>query len=256
MKIINIYPKQILLLIFPLFLTFSSAQEDDPLGLSANAALQKIQAQYGQYFADKIVEIRGFRGQSQPREWTVVVNDERSQLRLRSVRVSIEKTINEGESTKFYPNNLPTGFASSDKIKIDSTKAFQVLIKEARAAKIGFDYVDYKLRSLEFGDEPIWVLSAMKGKGILLGQVVMSAYDANLFRTVWYYRGDRGYIKVVDSALDGIKKNQLNDEALSVPGGDNQVSPKTNTGEASQSNQSNSSGLGTEEAEVKPIRPN
>ena len=256
MKILNIYKKHIPLIIIPLVLTLSSAQEDDPLGLSSNTALQKLNSQYGQYFADKIVEMRGLRGQSQPREWTVVVNDERSQLRLRTVRVSVEKSINEGESSKFYPNNLPTGFASSDKIKIDSTKAFQVLIKEARAAKIGFDYVDYKLRSLEFGDEPIWVLSAMNGKGILLGQVVMSAYDANIFRTVWYYRGDRGYMKVVDSALDGIRKKQLTDEALSSPVSSDQVNPKTNTGEVLQPNQSDSSNLGTEEAEVKPIRPN
>ena len=88
MKILNIYKKHIPLIIIPLVLTLSSAQEEDPLGLSANTALQKINSQYGQYFADKIVEMRGLRGQSQPREWTVVVNDERSQLRLRTVRVS------------------------------------------------------------------------------------------------------------------------------------------------------------------------
>ena len=105
MKILNIYQKHIFLIIFPLVLTLSSAQEDDPLGLSSNTALQKINSQYGQYFADKIVEMRGLRGQSQPREWTVVVNDERSQLRLRTVRVSVEKSINEGESSKFYPRS-------------------------------------------------------------------------------------------------------------------------------------------------------
>ena len=62
MKILNIYKKHIPLIIIPLVLTLSSAQEDDPLGLSSNTALQKLNSQYGQYFADKIVEMRGLMG--------------------------------------------------------------------------------------------------------------------------------------------------------------------------------------------------
>ena len=178
--------------------TVSMAQEDDPLGLSSSTVLKKIYTQYGQYFADKIVELRGVKGQSQPREWKIVVHDERSQRRLRTVIISGDRIRDEGETLNYYPDNLPIGFASSAKIKIDSVKAFNILIKEARAARIGFNYVDYKLRSLEFGDEPVWALSAMSEKGILLGQVILSAFDANVFRTVWYYRGSKGYVKIVD----------------------------------------------------------
>ena len=166
--------------------TVSMAQEDDPLGLSSSTVLKRIYSQYGQYFADKIVELRGVKGQSQPKEWKIVVHDERSQRRLRTVIISGDRIRDEGETLNYYPDSLPIGFASSAKIKIDSVKAFNVLIKEARAAKIGFNYVDYKLRSLEFGDEPVWVLSAMSAKGILMGQVILSAFDANIFRTVWY----------------------------------------------------------------------
>ncbi|MDP6860151.1 MAG: hypothetical protein QF426_10040, partial [Verrucomicrobiales bacterium] len=160
--------------------TTSMAQEDDPLGLSSSTVLKRIYSQYGQYFADKIVELRGVKGQSQPREWKIVVHDERSQRRLRTVIVSGDRIRDEGETLDYYPDNLPIGFASSAKIKIDSVKAFNILIREARAARIGFNYVDYKLRSLEFGDEPVWVLSAMSAKGILLGQVILSAFDANV----------------------------------------------------------------------------
>lgn len=255
-------PKTIYLIIFTIILAFSNAQEDDPLGVSSSKALQRVQLQFGEYFADKVVEMRGIQDRSlrkewtQPREWTIVVNDERSQFRLRTVRVDAEKSINEGESSKFYPENLPIGFASSKKIKIDSTKAFEILIKEARAARIGFDYVNYKLRSLEFGDEPVWVLSAMSAKGVLLGQVIMSAYDANIFRTIWYYRGSRGYVKIVDSALDGLRKNETSDEDFPSP----EINGETKIDNPPPVNQPSPSvpsiEPGTEEAEVKPIGSN
>ena len=97
-------PKTIHLIIFTIILAFSNAQEDDPLGVSSSKALQRVQLQFGEYFADKVVEMRGIRGQSQPREWTIVVNDERSQFRLRTVRVDSENSINEGDlkTTKTY----------------------------------------------------------------------------------------------------------------------------------------------------------
>ena len=234
--------------------TVSMAQEEDPLGLSSSTVLKRIYSQYGQYFADKIVELRGVKGQSQPREWKIVVHDERSQRRLRTVIVSGDRIRDEGETLDYYPDNLPIGFASSAKIKIDSVKAFNILIGEARAARIGFNYVDYKLRSLEFGDEPVWVLSAMSAKGILLGQVILSAFDANVFRTVWYYRGSKGYVKIVDSALDGLKKTEplddinpnLQPKPLEQPERPNPI-PKPPL---------NPRDPGTEEAEIRPVQPN
>ena len=56
--------------------------------------------------------------------------------------------------------------------------------------------------------------------------------------------------------LKAPRKKQLTDEALSSPESSDQVNPKTNTEEVLQLNQPDSSSLGTEEAEVKPIRPN
>ena len=70
-------------------------------------------------------------------------------MNVRTVVVAGDRIRDAGETLDYYPDNLPIGFASSAKIKIDSVKAFNILIKEARAARIGFDYIDYKLRSLE-----------------------------------------------------------------------------------------------------------
>ena len=116
--------------------------------------------------------------------------------------------------------------------------------------------MNYKLRSLEFGDEPVWVLSAMSAKGVPEGKVIMSAYDANIFRTIWYYRGSRGYVKIVDSALDGLRKNETNDEDFPSP----EINGETKIDNPPPVNQPSPSvpsiEPGTEEAEVKPIGSN
>ena len=52
----------------------------------------------------------------------------------------------------------------------------------------------------------------------------MSAYDANIFRTIWYYRGSRGYVKIVDSAHDGLRKNDTNDEGNNEENPENSIS--------------------------------
>ena len=98
------------------------------------------------------------------------------------------------------------------------------------------------------------MLSAMSSKGALLGQVILSAYDANIFRTVWYYRGSRGYVKIVDSALDGLRKNESSDDDFPAPEIDNRPKPAVD-GLPNKNNPSppKNIGPGTEEAEVKPV---
>ena len=174
-------------------------------GITAKTALDRISAKYGPGMVGKIVEMKGARGQSQPMEWWIVVNDERSRYRLRTLWVGDVRATDEGENDDFYPARLPVGYASVAKLKIDSTAAFEVMVREAQAAKVGFDSVDYKLRSAEFGDEPIWSLTAKDGRGRVVGRVVLSGFDAAVFRTVWFYKSNTGYPRIVDSALDGLK---------------------------------------------------
>ena len=175
-------------------------------GITARAALDRIAAKHSPALVERIVEMKGRRGQSQPREWWIVVHDDRAPYRLRTMWVGDVRATDEGENDDFYPDELPVGFASTKKLKLDSPAAFEILLAEAERAKVGFDSVDYKLRSMEFGDEPVWSLTARDRSGRVAGRIVISAFDGAVFRTVWYYKHPSGYPRIVDSALDGLKE--------------------------------------------------
>ncbi len=180
----------------------SAMSQDDRRGMPARVALDRVAAKHGTAVIENIVEMKGRRGQSQPREWWIVVRDERSRSRLRTMWVGDVRATDEGENKEFYPKLLPLGFIAEGKLKIDSPAAFNLLIREATAARIGFDSVDYKLRSKEFSDEPVWSLTAKDVRGNVVGKVILSGFDGRVYRTVWYYRQAGGYLKIVDSAID------------------------------------------------------
>ncbi len=193
------------LLLLGLLLSSAVAGAQRRSGISAREALDRVAAKHGQRLVGKIAEMTGRRGQTQPAEWWIVVHDESSRYRVRTMWVGDVRATDEGENDEFYPARLPVGYASVAKLKIDSTAAFEVLVREARHAKVGFDSVDYKLRSAEFGDEPIWSLTARDVRRRVVGRVILSGFDARVFRTVWFYPQRSGYPRIVDSALDGLR---------------------------------------------------
>jgi hypothetical protein len=183
--------------------------QDDRRGIPARVALERIASSHGAAIIEKIVEMKGRRGQSQPREWWIVVRDERSSSRLRTMWVGDERATDEGENKEFYPKLIPLGFIPDKKLKVDSPAAFNILIREATAARVGFDSVDYKLRSMEFSDEPVWSLTAKDVRGNVVGKVMLSGSDGRVYRKVWYYRQPGGHLRIVDSALDAPGKPEV-----------------------------------------------
>jgi len=183
--------------------------QDDRRGIPARVALDRIASRHGPALIERIVEMKGRRGQSQPREWWIVVRDERSSSRLRTMWVGDVRATDEGENKEFYPNQIPLGFISEKNLKVDSPAAFNILIREATAAKVGFDSVDYKLRCKEFSDEPVWSLTAKDVRGKVVGKVLLSGFDGRVYRKVWYYRQPGGSLKIIDSALDALGKPEV-----------------------------------------------
>ncbi len=227
--------------------------QDDRRGIPARVALDRVAAKHGVAVIENIVEMKGRRGQSQPREWWIVVRDERSRSRLRTMWVGDVRATDEGENKEFYPKLLPLGFIAEKKLKMDSPAAFNILIREATVARIGFDSVDYKLRSKEFSDEPVWSLTVKDVRGNVVGKVILSGFDGRVYRTVWYYRQAGGYIKIVDSALDAPGRP----EAPRKPGVPNKPDPGRADSRAQRVPEFSPGpgDPGTEQAEIEAIRP-
>ena len=234
----------ILTVFFP---ALSSLSQEDRRGITARVALDRVAARHGAALIENIVEMKGRRGQSQPREWWIVVRDERSRSRLRTMWVGDVRATDEGENKEFYPKILPLGFIAEKKLKIDSPAAFNILIREATAARIGFDSVDYKLRSKEFSDDPVWSLTANDAKGNVVGKVLLSGFDGRIYRTVWYYRQAGGYVKVVDSVIDAPLKPEAARKPAPRPSGEpGQRVPEFAPGPDDP---------GTEQADIEALRP-
>jgi hypothetical protein len=191
-----------------LSLTSSAFAQEIP----AMTALERIGEMHGKQFLTRIVSMRGTYGQSQPSEWRVVVHDPKASLLLREFWVGDTRATNEGENVDFYPKQSPAGFIPFKNIRLGSVDAFELLHKEARAAKVGFDSVNYYLRCREFSDEPIWTLEAVNDRKQVVGIVDISGETAKVLRKVWIYPnaiGTPADPKIVDTDLMGEMRSEV-----------------------------------------------
>ncbi len=171
--------------------------------ISAFTGLELMTAKFGSESVETIVEMRGREGQSQPLSWDLTVYDPESPLHVREFRLKNQEGT-EQTAAEHYPDRAPTGFIDKAKLLIDSTASFRILQLEAIRAGVGFNHVDYLLRSREFSDEPIWQLTAVDVQGHTVGRVDLSGATGTVLRTIWYAwdpRRKSGAPFVTDSAV-------------------------------------------------------
>ena len=170
--------------------------------LSGKSALNILGQKFG---ADKfhwIVEMRGFNGVPQPREWSVVVYDSASIYLLNEYWVGEGRAVNEGPYDEIYPDKAPIGYIDFSKLKLGSVAAFTVAEGAARKARVGFDSLNYVLRSREYSTEPVWILALIDADQRLVGKVHVSGVSGSVLRSIWINR-EGPTPKVIDSAAPG-----------------------------------------------------
>jgi uncharacterized membrane protein YkoI len=163
---------------------------------SALAALEMARKQSGKPIV-KLVKMVGKNGAPDPRGWSMTFHDPASSTYLSELSPGDGP---EPSAEKYGKGESPNYFAAS-RVSVDSHRAFDKANKEAAAAKIGFDRIDYELRGREFSGEPIWTLRLINADDDLVGTVHLSAESGKILRTVWLRRTADGDIRVIDSAL-------------------------------------------------------
>ncbi|MEM1441674.1 MAG: hypothetical protein AAGF67_04995 [Verrucomicrobiota bacterium] len=170
---------------------------------SAREALGYISTQYGPKATQWVAEIRGRGGIPQPREWDVVVFDDRAPGLLYRFRTGVGGARDMGVDRQFYPEYAPAGYFSGNQIGVDSVAAFTIAEGEARKAKMAFDSCDYTLRVRDFSTEPFWRLDLLDVRRQVVGKIYLSASSGAVLRTIWIYRDQRarpdGQPLIVDS---------------------------------------------------------
>lgn len=172
-----------------------------PLPPTALDALGTFKAKTGRDKLTGLVEMRGANGVPTPLIWNVVVLDSRSPTKLEEFTVRGSRVEDRGPNRDYYPDREPAGVFDMSKVEVDCAGAFRIADREAGAAQVGFDVIDYRLRCREFSDEPVWILTLRTTTGELKGTVTLSAKSGKTLRTVWQRPGPKGRVIPDDSAL-------------------------------------------------------
>ena len=168
--------------------------------LPAQLGLRQLEEKFGRPAIRKIVEMTGTAGDPQPLEWRITTLAPGRNDLLREFWIGDQRITEEGLSDDYYPDRLPKGFFSLERVKLDSTQAFTLTEKAAREAGIGFDVINYKLHCREYSDEPVWTLTLLDREDTIVGSMHLSADSGKTLRTVWMRRLPNGRLMVQDSS--------------------------------------------------------
>ena len=123
----------------------------------------------------KVVEIRGERGDPQPREWVYLLSDSSARGGVREVVVVDGKIISERTPLRGMAD--VAGYAPLDTkaLAVDADAVFRIVHKEATKTELGFDWIDYTLRTDRDSNAPVWTVKLYDRMGAPVGTTRISA---------------------------------------------------------------------------------
>jgi hypothetical protein len=122
-----------------------------------------------------VVEIRGERGEPQPREWTFLLSDPKARGGVREVTVAEGRITS--ERTPLRGLAVMTGLVPLDTkiLAFDSDKVFRTVQAEAAKSEIGFHWIDYTLLTDPQSNAPVWNVKLYDYMGASVGTIRISA---------------------------------------------------------------------------------
>lgn len=123
----------------------------------------------------KVVEIHGERGDPQPKEWVYLLSDSSARGGVREIAVADGKITS--ERTPLRGMSEVAGMAPIDTraLSVDAEEVFRIAHKEAEKNELGFDWIDYTLRTDADSNAPVWIVKLSDNMGAPVGTVRISA---------------------------------------------------------------------------------
>lgn len=165
-------------IVLVLAVTWTAAAE------TAYEALQVIKADRGDAILNELVEARGDTGNPQPQSWTIAMIDPSARKGIREFVISGGAIRSERTPVRGYDglNRLPP--INFTRLNLDSDGAFAVAEKEAQRQKVGFNSVDYSLRTDVSSGSPTWVVRLFDYMGAPVGTLEVSAESGKLAKSL------------------------------------------------------------------------
>jgi len=144
---------------------------------SAGPVLSGLKAIESQPYAAtaKVVEIRGERGDPQPKEWTYLLSDSSARGGVREITVADGKITSERTPLRGMAEVAGMAPLETGALSIDADAVFRIAHKEATKNELGFDWIDYTLRTDADSNAPIWTVKLYDSMGAPVGTVCISA---------------------------------------------------------------------------------
>lgn len=143
---------------------------------TAYQALRIVGRERGDDSLKHVVEVEGRGGVPQPYTWRVVLDDPSARGGVREIDIANGKIVSEHTPINAYGGSPQGSIIDFKKLNLDSSGAFTVAEKQAEKAHVGFDTVDYTLRTGD-GPEgnPVWVIHMMNSTRRSIGTLTLGA---------------------------------------------------------------------------------
>jgi len=143
--------------------------------LTAYEALLSVGREKGNTILSNVVEMRGFEGDPQPAQWTLVFADTNARSGVREFVVGSKGVISERAPVRLDSFAGPGGTMAASSLKLDSSGAFTTVNEKAFESKVGFSAVSYVLKDQQ--GLPVWNLRLFDAKQTEVAAMDISAKD-------------------------------------------------------------------------------
>lgn len=147
---------------------------------TAYKALRTVGKERGQSVLNRVIEVKGGGGSPQPAVWKIVLDDQAARGGVREFEVENGRIASERTPVKAYSGSSEGAVMNFQKLNLDSQGAFTVAEKEASKAQVGFDSVDYVLRTDDETRSPVWILRLLDSDKSGVGTIRVSAVDGRV----------------------------------------------------------------------------
>lgn len=147
---------------------------------TAYEALQVVKSQKGDAILKQLIEVRGETGRPQPQSWTILMNDSTARGGIREFVVSGNEILSERTPLRGYSDRAQLPPLDFTRLNLDSDGAFRIANAQATDRKVGFDSVDYTLRTNDATGAPMWILRLFDYMGAPVGSLQVSAENGDV----------------------------------------------------------------------------
>jgi hypothetical protein len=150
---------------------------------TAYDALRLVGSQRDPSYYSRLISIAGNNGATQPRRWTLLFFDPKTEDRLREIQVQDGYIVSERtpEDDKLSPQ-APQLVMDLQKLNLNSDGAFKIANNEAARVGLAFDSLTYVLRRHEVSKTPVWVLDLKDYRKVRKGTMLVNAENGAVIR--------------------------------------------------------------------------